>query len=113
MNIIYQGQEFFSIKLTGVEKHAILFLYLCGGLVVDLNDTQVPELKEKLIEEILKEMKGQGLSQNDVGKLVGMDRRNVNKTLRGTEKGIALNQLVRIANGIGLRVDLIVKKIRK
>jgi len=81
--------------------------------VVDLNDTQVPELKEKLIEEILKEMKGQGLSQNDVGKLVGMDRRNVNKTLRGTEKGIALNQLVRIANGIGLRVDLIVKKIRK
>ena len=81
--------------------------------MVDLNDTQVPELKEKLIEEILKEMKGQGLSQNDVGKLVGMDRRNVNKTLRGTEKGIALNQLVRIANGIGLRVDLIVKKIRK
>lgn len=81
--------------------------------MVDLSETQVPELKDKLTKAILQEMEKQGLSQGEVGRIVGMDRRNVNKTLRGTEKGIALNQLVRIANGIGLRVDLIVKKQRK
>ena len=81
--------------------------------MTDLSETQVPELKDKLTKAILQEMGKQGLSQGEVGRIVGMDRRNVNKTLRGTEKGIALNQLVRIANGIGLRVDLIVKKQRK
>ncbi len=79
--------------------------------MVDLSNTQVPDLKEDLTDAILKEMKRQGLSQGDVGRIVGMDRRNVNKTLRGTEKAISLNQLVRIANGIGLKIKLVVKKL--
>jgi len=76
----------------------------------DFPETQVPEIKQKLTNAILNEMKKRSLSQGKVATLVGLDRRNVNKTLRGTERGISIDQLVRIANGIGLNVDLIIKK---
>jgi predicted XRE-type DNA-binding protein len=78
--------------------------------VVDWEETEVPKLKEQLITKILSEMEKQGLSQGEVGRLIGMDRKNVNKTLRGTERGVSINQLVRIANGIGLKVDMIIKR---
>ena len=78
--------------------------------MVDWEDTDVPELKEKLVNKILAEMDKQELSQGDVGRLIGMDRKNVNKTLRGTERGVSLNQLIRIANGIGLKVEMIIKR---
>ena len=78
--------------------------------MADLSDTQVPEFKEKLNGTILKEMKRRGLSQGAVGRMIGMDRKNVNKTLRGTQKYISLSQLIRIANGIGLNLNLIVKR---
>jgi predicted XRE-type DNA-binding protein len=78
--------------------------------MTDLSETQVPEIKEKLTQAIIKEMEKQGLSQAEVGRLIGMDRKNVNKTLRGTEKAISINQLVRIANGIGLNIKLVIKR---
>lgn len=78
----------------------------------DFPETQVPALKEKLTLAILKEMEKRGLSQGEVARMIGLDRRNVNKTLRGTERGISIDQLVRIANGIGLNVDVIVKRVK-
>lgn len=81
-----------------------------GRTTADLSKTQVPEFREKLNEAILKEMKRQGLSQGAVGRIIGMDRRNVNKTLRGPQGGISLSQLIRIANGIGLNINLIIKR---
>ncbi|MBK24496.1 MAG: hypothetical protein CME70_10930 [Halobacteriovorax sp.] len=81
--------------------------------VVDWEETEVPKLKEQLITKILSEMEKQGLSQGEVGRLIGMDRKNVNKTLRGTERGVSINQLVRIANGIGLKIDMIIKRAKK
>ena len=78
--------------------------------MVDWEETEVPKLKEQLITKILSEMEKQGLSQGEVGRLIGMDRKNVNKTLRGTERGVSINQLVRIANGIGLKIDMIIKR---
>ena len=80
--------------------------------MADLSETQVPEFKEKLNEAILREMKRQGLSQGAVGKIIGMDRKNVNKTLRGTERSISLSQLIRIANGIGLNLNLTIKRTK-
>lgn len=76
----------------------------------DFPETQVPELKEKLTQAILKEMEKLNLSQGEVARMIGLDRRNVNKILRGTERGISIDQLIRIANGIGLNVDLIIKR---
>ena len=71
-----------------------------------LEKTQVPKMHDMLRAEILKSIKRQGLSQSDVGERVGMLRGNINKTLRGTERGITVDQLVRIANSIGLKVSL-------
>jgi len=79
----------------------------------DFPDTQVPVIKEKLTNAILKEMEKRGLSQGEVARMIGLDRRNVNKILRGTERGISIDQLVRIANGIGLDVDFIIKRSKE
>lgn len=76
-------------------------------------ETQVPDIKEKLTAAILKEMNQRGLSQGDVALMVGLDRRNVNKILRGTERGVSIDQLVRIANGINLNVDVLIKKLKE
>ena len=76
----------------------------------DLTKTQVPEMHELLRDEILKSIKRQGLTQAEVGERVGMLRGNVNKTLRGTERGITIDQLIRIANGIGIEVKLTFKR---
>lgn len=77
--------------------------------MVDWDETQVPELKEQLVMAIEKKMEKEGLSQGEVGRIIGMDRKNVNKTLRGTERGVSINQLIRIANGIGLNIEMIIK----
>lgn len=78
--------------------------------MTDIGETQIPELKEKIIEEIEKEIANRNLSQSQVGELAGMSRMNVNKLLRGTEKSVALNQLVKVANSLDIEIDLIFKR---
>ena len=80
--------------------------------MTEINDTQVPELKQKLTDEINKEIEKKGLSQSQVGDLAGMSRVNVNKLLRGTEKSVALNQLVKVANSLGIEIELIFKRVK-
>lgn len=80
--------------------------------MTEINDTQVPELKKKLTDEINKEIEKKGLSQSKVGELAGMSRVNVNKLLRGTEKSVALNQLVKVANSLGIEIELIFKRVK-
>lgn len=67
-------------------------------------------IKSKLLTTIEREMEKKNLSQGEVARLIGLDRRNVNKILRGTERGVSIDQLIRIANGIGLDVDVIIKR---
>lgn len=68
------------------------------------------KIKNALVLSIEKEMSKCNLSQGEVARMVGLDRRNVNKILRGTERGVSIEQLIRIANGIGLDVDVIIKR---
>lgn len=68
------------------------------------------QIKQKILFSIEKEMERKELSQGEVARMIGLDRRNVNKILRGTERGVSIDQLVRIANGIGLDVDVIIKR---
>ncbi len=69
-------------------------------------------LKEHLRKTILQKMSKVRLTQGEVGNMIGMDRRNVNKTLRGTEKKVSLDQFVRIAEGMGLKIDLLVRETK-
>jgi len=80
--------------------------------MTNIDETQVPELKQKLMDEINKEIEKRNLSQSQVGELAGMRRVNVNKLLRGTEKSIALNQLVKVANALGIKIELIFKRTK-
>lgn len=73
---------------------------------------QLEELKQEITDEISKEIEKKGLSQSQVGDLVGMSRVNVNKLLRGTEKSVALNQLVKVANSLGIEIELIFKRVK-
>lgn len=77
-----------------------------------MKQNQVEELKEKILNAIDKEIKAKGLSQSQVGELAGMSRVNVNKLLRGTERAVALNQLVKVANALGIQIDLKFKKVK-
>jgi predicted XRE-type DNA-binding protein len=77
-----------------------------------MNNNQVQELKKQIIKEINIEIDQRNLSQSQVGELAGMSRVNVNKLLRGTEKSVALNQLVKVANSLGIEIDLVFKRVQ-
>lgn len=77
-----------------------------------INFDQVDVLKEEILNEIKKEIESRSLSQSQVGKLAGMSRVNVNKLLRGTEKSVTLNQLVKVANSLGIEIELIFKRVK-
>ena len=81
--------------------------------MAEIDKTQIPELKDKIINEIKKEITKKGLSQSQVGELANMSRVNVNKLLRGTAKSVALNQLVKVANSLDIKIDLIFKRKAK
>jgi predicted XRE-type DNA-binding protein len=70
-------------------------------------------IKEKILMAIEKEMQRRNLSQGDVARSIGLDRRNVNKIFRGTEKGVSIEQLIRIAQGIDLNIDVIIKRSKE
>lgn len=78
-----------------------------------VDNTGSIRIKNKLLAKIEEEMEKKELSQGEVARMVGLDRRNVNKILRGTERGVSIDQLVRIANGIGLDVDIIIKRSKE
>ena len=67
-------------------------------------------IKEKLTSKILEVMEKKKLSQTKVADLVCLDIRNLNKILRGTERGISIEQLIRVANSISLEVDITIRK---
>ena len=67
------------------------------------------DIKEKLTSKILEVMKKKKLTQAKVAELVRLDSKNLNKILRGTERGISIEQLIRVANSINLKVDVIIR----
>ena len=67
------------------------------------------DIKEKLTSKILEVMEKKKLTQAKVADLVGLDSKNLNKILRGTERGISIEQLIRVANSISLKVDVTIR----
>lgn len=71
----------------------------------DLSYTQVPKLKKQLLAQILKEMKIAHISQGEIGRRLDVPRTNVNMTLK-MKTNATLDQLIRIANCVGLKIHL-------
>ena len=70
-------------------------------------------MKEQIIEAIEKELERKGMTQAELGELVGMKRHSVNAALRGTERTVSIQRLVNMAEAIGLDVELKIKRISR
>lgn len=70
------------------------------------------KLKEDLLKAIEKKMEIDGISQGEVARRIGALRNNVNQIMR-RKANTTLDFLVKIAESIGLDVELMIKKAKE
>ena len=68
-------------------------------------------LKEELLIAIEKEMTAKNISQGEVARRIAALRRNVNQVM-GRKKVASLDYLLKIAESIGLDVEMKVRKLK-
>lgn len=66
-------------------------------------------LKEQLLTSIEKSMESANISQGEVARRIGALRRNVNQIM-GRKKNASLDYILKMAESIGLDVEMRVKK---
>lgn len=71
----------------------------------------VHRLKEELFSIIEKTMEKEGVSQAEIARRIGAQRYNINKVMRG-KFPVTLDFLVKMAESLGLEVNLKATKIR-
>lgn len=77
---------------------------------MDLNEfTLATRLKEELLEIIEKEMITKDISQGEVARRIVALRRNVNQIM-GRKKNASIDYMLKIAESIGLDVEMKVRK---
>lgn len=77
---------------------------------MDLDEfTLATRLKEELLEIIEKEMITKDISQAEVARRIGALRRNVNQIM-GRKKNASIDYVLKIAESIGLDVEMKVRK---
>ena len=77
-----------------------------------LKITKQDVLKEQILKAIKSEMKIREISQSQLGKLIGgVARHHVNAILNG--QGVGLQRILDMANALGLRVEVTIKKGKK
>lgn len=77
---------------------------------MDLDEfTLADRLKEQLLTSIEKSMESANISQGEVARRIGALRRNVNQIM-GRKKNASLDFILKMAESIGLDVEMRVKK---
>jgi predicted XRE-type DNA-binding protein len=71
----------------------------------------VEQIKTELLERIENEMLTAGISQGEVARRTGILRTNVNHIIRRSH-ATSIETLVEIAESIGLKVELRIKKLK-
>ncbi|MBX3033540.1 MAG: XRE family transcriptional regulator [Bdellovibrionaceae bacterium] len=69
-------------------------------------------LKAELLESIEKLMEHEGISQGEVARRIGAQRYNINKVMR-RKFPVTLDFLLKMAESIGLEVEMKVRKSKK
>lgn len=69
------------------------------------------QLKEELLVALEKEMANKNISQGEVARRIGALRRNINQIM-GRKKNVTLDFLVKMAESIGLNVEMRIKKLK-
>ena len=72
----------------------------------------VHRLKEELFSVIEKTMEKEGVSQAEIARRIGAQRYNINKVMRG-KFAVTLDFLVKMADAIGLEVELKTRKMKE
>lgn len=65
----------------------------------------------RFLEELLEVMETKGCTKSDLARFLGVDRSRVTKIL-GVEN-MTVNTMVRLANAVGMRVEITLKEIEK
>lgn len=77
---------------------------------MDLDEFKLADrLKEQLLTSIEKSMEAANISQGEVARRIGALRRNVNQIM-GRKKNASLDYILKMAESIGLDVEMRVKK---
>lgn len=77
---------------------------------MDLDEFKLADrLKEQLLTSIEKSMESANISQGEVARRIGALRRNVNQIM-GRKKNASLDYILKMAESIGLDVEMRVKK---
>ena len=71
--------------------------------------TLAKRLRKQLLTDIEKSMAEEDMSQGEVARRIGSLRHNVNQVLAG-KKGATFDHLLKMAEGIGLDVEMKVRK---
>ncbi len=74
--------------------------------------TLADRLKEQLLTSIEKSMEDANISQGEVARRIGALRRNVNQII-GRKKNASIDYILKIAESIGLDVEMKVRKSKK
>lgn len=79
---------------------------------MDLDEFALADrLKEQLLTSVEKTMEEANISQGEVARRIGALRRNVNQIM-GRKKSASLDYILKMAESIGLDVEMRVKKPR-
>lgn len=69
----------------------------------------VEKIKNQLRQEIINSLNEMGFSQGDLAKILGIDRRAVNKYLNAGFKSTSINKLLEMLEALGVDVELRIK----
>jgi predicted XRE-type DNA-binding protein len=72
---------------------------------------KVERLKQELLSMIEQTMEKEGISQGEMARRLGAQRTNINNAMRG-KIPVTLDFLVKMANAIGLDVEMKVRKAK-
>lgn len=80
---------------------------------MDLKTFKLAEkIREQLLTTIEKSMEDANISQGEVARRIGALRRNVNQVL-GRKKNASIDYILKMAESIGLEVELKVRKAKR
>ena len=72
---------------------------------------KVRHLKEELLSIIEKSMEAESISQGELARRLGAQRTNINNAMRG-KIPVTLDFLIKMADAIGLDVEMKVRKLK-
>lgn len=76
------------------------------------NSETVDRLKEELFSAIERTMEKEGISQGEIARRLGAQRTNINMAMR-RKFAVTLDFLVKMANAVGLEVEMKTRKTKE